>query len=116
MLIFLFSFINAYYFPLKSVFDLGINPVYLWLIMFLVSFGMIPYFIIIKKNFRLLGDELYQEKVPVLYSFSATASVVPAMFALFNFIFTQNLLISVVLMVYGVVLWITTYLSVKKGH
>ncbi len=115
MLIFFFYFINTHYFPLKSVFDLGVNLVYLWIIMFLVSFAMIPYFIIIKRNFRLLGDELYQEKIPVLYSFSATASIVPAMFALLNFIFTQNLLVSVVLLIYGALLGIITYLSVKKS-
>jgi hypothetical protein len=114
MLIFLFSVINTYL-PLKSVFDLGIDPVYLWVIMFLVSFAMIPYFIVIKKNFELLGEELYHEKIPQLYSLNAMVSVIPAMFALLNFIFTQNLLISVVLIIYGIVLWIITFLSVKKS-
>jgi hypothetical protein len=114
MLIFLFSLINIYYFPLKSVFDLGINPVYLWIIMFLVSFGVIPYFIIIKKNFNLLDEELYQEEITKLYLLSAMLPVIPAMFALLNFVFTQNFLISMVLLVYGVVLGIAAFLSVKK--
>ncbi|MDI3549429.1 MAG: hypothetical protein PWQ15_531 [Methanobacterium sp.] len=114
MLIFLFYFINTHYFPLESVFDLGINPVYLWIIMFLVSFAMIPYFIIIKKNFQLSGEELYQEKIPQLYSFSAMVSVVPVMCALFNFIFTQNLLISIILLVYGALFGIVAFLSVKN--
>jgi hypothetical protein len=52
--------------------------------MFLVSLGMIPYFYSIKRNFILLGGELYQEKIPVLYSFSAIASVVPAIFAIYK--------------------------------
>jgi len=85
-LIFLFYFINTHYFPLKALFDLGVDPVYLWAIVFLVSFAMIPYFMVIKKNFQLLGEELYREKIPQLYSFSAIISVVPAMCALFNFI------------------------------
>jgi len=104
-----FYFINTHYFPLKALFDLGVDPVYLWAIVFLVSFAMIPYFMVIKKNFQLLGEELYREKIPQLYSFSAIISVVPAMCALFNFIFTQNLLISIVLLVYGAVLGIMAF-------
>jgi hypothetical protein len=113
LLIFIFAFFGSYL-HVDELFRF-MNPFYLWIIFFLVSLGIIPYFVVIKNDFKLLGEELYQEKTLQLHAFALMLSVVPAMWALFNIIFTGNLTISVILLIYGVLFGIIASYTVKKS-
>jgi hypothetical protein len=105
-------YITNTYFPLKSVFDLGINPFYIWIIIFLISLSVIPVYIIIKKQYEILGEELpYQDRIR-LVTVITFSPLIPAAFAIISFVFTQNLLISVVLLIYGALFGIVTYFSI----
>lgn len=109
------TFIFTFYVHINELFRIDINPLYLWIPIFLVSVTIIPCFIILNNNFKLLGEELYQEKLPFLYSLIAMLSVVPATFALLNAIFTGVFQISAILLIYGGIFGIITYLSLGNS-
>lgn len=108
MLISMFAVLNTFL-PLKSLFDLGINPIYLWIIMFLVSFIIIPAYIKLIRHYELLGGGLSYQDKHTLFTITNSYSLLPPTFAILSFVFTQNLLISIILLVYGLIFGVITY-------
>lgn len=79
LLISFFVFLNSFI-PLKSLFDLGVDPLYLGIIMFLLSFIIILAYIGLRRHYEILGEGLPYQDRQTLFTITLSYSLLPATF------------------------------------